>query len=239
MPSPAQAHLASTRIRTTAAHFSLRPTLGRTQTTYFSISVTTISQRVTLISANNYQWRTVSFTNALGADAVWLGHQPTQADALAQIDTFDTTKTYYAYTSTDQNVMVLDNSTYVAGSGESRTQEWLSITGDTKERIAKLEGYTPTYWAQTIDEPTLISGDDTETIDAFNVDLLDQFFDSDTRARGRLVFDVRLEKVTNLRIDTTIRVKHGTDYNSHRVGATPKCEHGIHEQFSRGCLGCL
>ena len=166
--------------------------------------------RVTLISPNNYQWRTVSFTNALGTDAVWLGHQPTQADALAQIDTFDTTKAYYAYTSTDQNVMVLDNSTYVAGSGESRTQEWLSITGDTKERIAKLEGYTPTYWAQTIDEPTLISGDDTETIDAFNVDLLDQFFDSDTRARGRLVFDVRLEKVTNLRIDTTIRVKHGT-----------------------------
>ena len=44
--------------------------------------------------------------------------------------------------------MVLDNSTYVAGSGESKTQEWVSITGNTAERVARLEGYTPTYWAQ-------------------------------------------------------------------------------------------
>ena len=166
--------------------------------------------KVTLISANNYQWRTTDIATALGADAIWLGQQPNQAIALAQIDTFDATKTYYTYTATDQQVMVLDSSTYVAGSGESRTYEWHSITGRMSERIASLEGDTPIYSVQLIDEPTIITGDDTETIDSFNVDLTDDFLASDTRARARLIFEVKLEKVTNLRIDTSIQVKHGT-----------------------------
>ena len=166
--------------------------------------------KVRLVSPNNYQWRSTSIETALGADAVWLGHQTTQAVALAQIGTFDSSKTYYAYTSTDQNVMVLDNSTYVAGSGESKTQEWVSITGDTAERVARLEGYTPTYWAQTIDEPTYITGDDTETIESLNVDILDSYLDTGAMAYAQLIFDIRLEKATGLRIDSTIRIKHGT-----------------------------
>ena len=166
--------------------------------------------KVRLVSPNNYQWRSTSIETALGADAVWLGHQTTQAVALAQIGTFDSTKVYYAYTSTDQNVMVLDNSTYVAGSGESKTQEWVSITGDTAERVARLEGYTPTYWAQTIDEPTYITGDDTETIESLNVDILDSYLDTGAMAYAQLVFEIRLEKATGLRIDSTIRIKHGT-----------------------------
>ena len=166
--------------------------------------------KVRLVSPNNYQWRSTSIETALGADAVWLGHQTTQAVALAQIGTFDSSKTYYTYTSVDQNVMVLDNSTYVAGSGESKTQEWVSITGDTAERVARLEGYTPTYWAQTIDEPTYITGDDTETIESLNVDILDSYLDTGAMAYAQLVFDIRLEKATGLRIDSTIRIKHGT-----------------------------
>ena len=166
--------------------------------------------KVRLVSPNNYQWRSTSIETALGADAVWLGHQTTQAVALAQIGTFDTTKTYYVYTSTDQNVMVLDNSTYVAGSGESKTQEWVSITGDTAERVARLEGYTPIYWAQTIDEPTYITGDDTEIIESLNVDILDSYLDTGAMAYAQLVFDIRLEKATGLRIDSTIRIKRGT-----------------------------
>ena len=166
--------------------------------------------KVRLVSPNNYQWRSTSIETALGADAVWLGHQTTQAVALAQIGTFDSSKTYYTYTSTDQNVMVLDNSTYVAGSGESKTQEWVSITGDTAERVARLEGYTPTYWAQTIDEPTYIAGDDTETIESLNVDILDSYLDTGAMAYAQLIFDIRLEKATGLRIDSTIRIKHGT-----------------------------
>ena len=106
--------------------------------------------------------------------------------------------------------MVLDNSTYVAGSGESVTHEWHSITGDSKERIARLEGYTPTYWAQTIDEPTIITGDDTETIESLNVDILDSYLDTGAMAYAQLIFDVTLEKATGLRVDSTIRIKHGT-----------------------------
>ena len=166
--------------------------------------------KVRLVSPNNYQWRSTSIETALGADAVWLGHQTTQAVALAQIGTFDSSKTYYTYTSVDQNVMVLDNSTYVAGSGESKTQEWVSITGDTAERVARLEGYTPTYWAQTIDEPTYITGDATETIESLNVEILDSYLDTGAMAYAQLVFDIRLEKATGLRIDSTIRIKHGT-----------------------------
>ena len=166
--------------------------------------------KVRLVSPNNYQWRSTSIETALGADAVWLGHQTTQAVALAQISTFDSSKTYYAYTSTDQNVMVLDNSTYVAGSGESKTQEWVSITGDTAERVARLEDYTPTYWAQTIDEPTYITGDDTETIESLNVDILDSYLDTGAMAYAQLIFEIRLEKATGLRIDSTIQIKHGT-----------------------------
>ena len=165
--------------------------------------------KVRLVSTNNYQWRSTSIETALGADAVWLGHQTTQAVALAQIGTFDSSKTYYTYTSVDQNVMVLDNSTYVAGSGESKTQEWVSITGDTAERVARLEDYTPTYWAQTIDEPTYITGNNTETID-LNVDILDSYLDTGAMAYAQLIFDIRLEKATALRIDSTIRIKHGT-----------------------------
>ena len=165
--------------------------------------------KVTLISPNNYQWRTTGIATALGADAVWLGQQPNQAIALAQIDTFDATKTYYAYTATDQQVIVLDSSTYVAGSGESRTYEWHSITGDTKERIARLEEYTPTYWAQTIDEPTIITGDDTETIESLNVDILDSYLDTGGMAYAQLIFEIKLEKVAALRVDSTIRIKHG------------------------------
>ena len=166
--------------------------------------------KVRLVSPNNYQWRSTSIETALGADAVWLGHQTTQAVALAQIGTFDSSKTYYTYTSVDQNVMVLDNSTYVAGSGESKTQEWVSITGDTAERVARLEGYTPTYWAQTIDEPTYITGDATETIESLNVEILDSYLDTGAMAYAQLIFDIRLEKATGLRIDSTIRIKHGT-----------------------------
>ena len=167
--------------------------------------------KVRLVSPNNYQWRSTSIEAALGADAVFLGHQTTQAVALAQIGTFDSSKTYYTYTSVDQNVMVLDNSTYVAGSGESKTQEWISLTGDTAERVARLEGYTPTYWAQTIDEPTYITGDDTETIDTFNVTLLNNLLDeAEDSVSGLLIFDFTLEKATGLRVDSTIRVKHGT-----------------------------
>ena len=166
--------------------------------------------KVRLVSPNNYQWRSTSIETALGADAVWLGHQTTQAVALAQIGTFDSSKTYYTYTSVDQNVMVLDNSTYVAGSGESKTQEWVSITGDTAERVARLEDYTPTYWAQTIDEPTYITGDATETIESLNVDILDSYLDTGAMAYAQLIFDIRLEKATGLRIDSTIRIKHGT-----------------------------
>ena len=166
--------------------------------------------KVRLVSPNNYQWRSTSIETALGADAVWLGHQTTQAVALAQIGTFDSSKTYYTYTSVDQNVMVLDNSTYVAGSGESKTQEWVSITGDTAERVARLEDYTPTYWAQTIDEPTYITGDDTETIESLNVDILDSYLDTSAMAYAQLIFEIRLEKATGLRIDSTIQIKHGT-----------------------------
>ena len=166
--------------------------------------------KVRLISTNNYQWRSTSIATALGADAVWLGQRPNQALALAQIDTFDSTKMYYAYTATDQQVIVLDNSTYVAGSGETQTHEWHSITGDTKERIAELEGYTPTYWAQIIDEPTYITGDDTETVESLNVDILDSYLDTGAMAYAQLIFDFTLEKATALRVDSTIRIKHGT-----------------------------
>ena len=166
--------------------------------------------KVRLIATNNYQWRTTDIATALGADAVWLGQRPNQALALAQIDTFDSTKTYYTYTATDQQVMVLDSSTYVAGSGESRTFEWHSITGDTLERVAQLEEYTPTYWAQVIDEPTIITGDDTETIDTLNVKLLDNLLEAEDSVSGLLIFDFTLEKATGLRVDSTIRIKHGT-----------------------------
>ena len=166
--------------------------------------------KVRLVATNNYQWRETDIATALGADAVWLGQQPNQAIALAQIGTFDSTKKYYTYTATDQQVMVLDNTTYVAGSGEERTYEWHSITGDTKERIARLEEYTPAYWAQTIDEPTLITGDDTETIESLNVDILDSYLDTGAMAYAQLIFEIKLEKVTTLRVDSTIRIKHGT-----------------------------
>ena len=165
--------------------------------------------KVKLVATNNYQWRQTDIATALGSDAVWLGQQPNQATALAQIDTFDSTKTYYTYTATDQQVMVLDNSTFVAGSGESRTYEWHSITGDTKERIARLEGYTPTYWAQTIDEPTIITGDATETIESLNVEILDSYLDTGAMAYAQLIFEIKLEKVTALRVDSTLRIKHG------------------------------
>ena len=166
--------------------------------------------KVREIAPNNYQWRTTDIATALGADAVWLGQRPTQALALAQIETFDSTKTYYTYTATDQQVMVLDSSTYVAGSGESRTFEWHSITGDTLERVARLEEYTPTYWAQVIDEPTIITGDDTETIESLNVNILDSYLDTGAMAYAQLIFDVTLEKATALRVDSTVRIKHGT-----------------------------
>ena len=166
--------------------------------------------KVRLISTNNYQWRSTDIATALGSDAVWLGQQPNQAIALAHIDTFDSTKKYYTYTATDQQVIVLDSSTYVAGSGESRTYEWHSITGDTKERIARLEGYTPTYWSQIIDEPTIITGDDTETIESLNVDILDSYLEAGAIAYAQLIFEIKLEKVTALRVDSTIRIKHGT-----------------------------
>ena len=166
--------------------------------------------RVRQLSPGNYQWRETTIADALGVDAVWLGHVATQAAALARIGTFDETKSYFAYTTADRNVMLLSNSTYAAGSGESRTYEWRSITGDTAERVARLEDYTPTYWQQVIDEPTHINGDDTETFDGFDVDLLDKFLEVDARAYGQLILDVKLEKLTNLRVDSTLRIKHGT-----------------------------
>ena len=88
--------------------------------------------RVTLVSANNYQWRGTSIIDALGANAIWLGHVAHRAEALTNIGTFDNTKSYYAYISSDQNVMELTNSSYVAGSGAGTTYEWRSIGGDTQ-----------------------------------------------------------------------------------------------------------
>ena len=166
--------------------------------------------RVRQVSPGNYQWRQTTIADALGVDAVWLGHVATQAAALSRIGTFDETKSYFAYTTADQNVMLLLNSSYVTGSGESKTYEWRSITGDTAERVARLEDYTPTYWQQVIDAPAYINGDDTETFDGFDVELLDKFLEVDARAYGQLILDVKLEKVTNLRVDSTLRIKHGT-----------------------------
>ena len=166
--------------------------------------------RVRQLSPGNYQWRETTIADALGVDAVWLGHVATQAAAVARIGTFDETKSYFAYTTADRNVMLLSNSSYAAGSGESRTYEWRSITGDTAERVARLEDYTPTYWQQVIDEPAYINGDDIETFNGFYVDLLDKFLKVDARAYGQLILDVKLEKLTNLRVDSTIRIKHGT-----------------------------
>ena len=166
--------------------------------------------RVRQLSPSNYQWRETTIADALGVDAVWLGHVATQAAAVARIGTFDETKSYFAYTTADRNVMLLSNSSYAAGSGESRTYEWRSITGDTAERVARLEDYTPTYWQQVIDEPAYINGDDIETFNGFYVDLLDKFLKVDARAYGQLILDVKLEKLTNLRVDSTIRIKHGT-----------------------------
>ena len=167
--------------------------------------------RVRQVSPGNYQWRQTTIADALGVDAVWLGHVATQAAALARIGTFDETESYFAYTTADQNVMLLSNNSYVAGSGESRTYEWRSITGDTVERVARLEDQTPHYWQQLIDEPVDIRGNDTHIFDDFNLDLLDEFLDVDLHAYGLLVVDVTLEKVTNLRIDAIVRIKHGAD----------------------------
>ena len=73
-----------------------------------------------------------------------------------------------------------------------------------------LRQYTPTYWAQTIDEPTIITGDDTETIESLNVDILDSYLEAGAIAYAQLVFEIKLEKVAALRVDSTIRIKHGT-----------------------------
>ena len=86
--------------------------------------------RVKLIGPNNYQWRSTSILDALGSDAKWLGHVANQAKALTNIEDFDNTKSYYAYTSTDQNVLLLDNSTYIGGQDEDVTYEWQNIIGN-------------------------------------------------------------------------------------------------------------
>ena len=69
---------------------------------------------------------------------------------------------------------------------------------------------TPTYWQQMIDTPVAITGDDSHTFHDFDVDLLNRFLAVDPRAYGQLVVDVKLEKATDLRVDTTLRIKHGT-----------------------------
>lgn len=101
--------------------------------------------RVTLIGPNNYQWRATSILDALGSGAEWLGQVPNQEQALAAIEDFDSTKAYYTYTATDQNVMVLDNSTYIGGQDEDVTHEWQNIVGDSRERLALLESKSY-YW---------------------------------------------------------------------------------------------
>ena len=190
--------------------FAFAPFPGEDTDDIFYYTAHQYFARVRQVSPGNYQWRQTTIADALGVDAVWLGHVATQAAALARIGTFDETKSYFAYTTADRNVMLLSNSSYVAGSGESRTYEWRSITGDTAERVARLEDYTPTYWQQVIDAPAYINGDDTETFDGFDVELLDKFLEVDARAYGQLILDVKLEKLTDLRIDSTIRIKHGT-----------------------------
>ena len=191
--------------------FAFAPFPGEDTDDIFYYTAHQYFARVRQVSPGNYQWRQTTIADALGADAVWLGHVATQAAALARIGTFDETESYFAYTTADQNVMLLSNSSYVAGSGESRTYEWRSITGDTVERVARLEDQTPHYWQQLIDEPVDIRGNDTHIFDDFNLDLLDEFLDVDLHAYGLLVVDVTLEKVTNLRIDAIVRIKHGAD----------------------------
>ena len=63
---------------------------------------------------------------------------------------------------------------------------------------------------RSIDEPTYITGNDTETIESLNIDILDNYLDTGAMAYAQLIFDIRLEKATALRIDSTIRIKHGT-----------------------------
>ena len=191
--------------------FAFAPFPGEDTDDIFYYTAHQYFARVRQVSPGNYQWRQTTIADALGVDAVWLGHVATQAAALARIGTFDETESYFAYTTADRNVMLLSNSSYVAGSGESRTYEWRSITGDTVERVARLEDQTPHYWQQLIDEPVDIRGNDTHIFDDFNLDLLDEFLDVDLHAYGLLVVDVTLEKVTNLRIDAIVRIKHGAD----------------------------